>query len=167
MLTTYIEHRVPILLFIILIFCIRSNSYSQDLAQIQIANEYYSLGEIDKAIELYQKISRNQKNIPLIHNNYFDLLLSTGDYKSAEKYIDQQIKRRPDNIYFAIDKGILFSRKGDINQEESYYKKLFTSIEKDDRKTRQAAQYLIVKQKLDFAEELYLRGRKANKDPYR
>lgn len=167
MLTKLQFHRIRIFIIVYILICIRIVAYAQDLGQIQIANEYYSMGEIEKALDLYQKISRNQKNIPLIHSNYFDLLLSTGDYNTAEKYINQQIKRSPDNIYFAVDKGILFSRKGDFNQEETYFKKLFTSIEKDDRKTRQAAQYLIGKQKLDFAQELYLRGRKANKDPYR
>ncbi len=167
MLTKLYLHRFRIPVLIFLLMYVRIVAFSQDLAQIQIANEYYSLGEIEKALELYTKISRNQKNIPLIHNNYFDLLLSTGDYNAAEKYIDQQIKRRPDNIYFAIDKGILYSRKGDLNQEKTYYKKLFSTIEKDDRKTRRAAQYLMGKQKLDFAQELYLRGRKVSKDPYR
>jgi len=151
-------------LFLIII---TKGAFSQDINQIHIANEYYSMGDVDKALEMYKKLARNKKNIPIIHRNYFDLLLSTDDFKTAEKYIDDVIKSQPDNIYYAIDKGLLYKRANDEDKERNYYKKLFNNIKGDDRKTRQAAQYLIGKQKLDYAEELYLMARNEQKDPYR
>jgi tetratricopeptide (TPR) repeat protein len=144
-----------------------TEAFSQDINQINVANEYYTMGDVDKALEMYKKLARNKKNIPIIHRNYFDLLLSMDDFKTAEKYIDDVIKSRPDNIYYAIDKGLLYQRANDEDREKSYYKKVFNDIKKDDRKTRQAAQYLIGKQKLDYAEELYLMARNEQKDPYR
>jgi tetratricopeptide (TPR) repeat protein len=125
------------------------------------------MGDVDQALEMYKKLARNKKNIPIIHRNYFELLLSMDDLKTAEKYIDDVIKARPDNIYYIIDKGLLYQRTNDEDKENTYYKKVFNAIKKDDRKTRQAAQYLIGKQKLDYAEELYLMARNEQKDPYR
>lgn len=166
MLTTTKINGLYILCFLLLV-TITKGAFSQDINQINIANEYYSMGDVDKALEIYKKLARNKKNIPIIHRNYFDLLLSTDDFKTAEKYIDDVIKSRPDNIYYAIDKGLLYRRANDEDREHSYYKKLFVGIKEDDRKTRQAAQYLIGKQKLDYAEELYLMARNEQKDPYR
>ncbi len=151
----------------LLLITTTKEAFSQDISQINIANEYYSLGDVDKALEIYKKLARNKKNIPIIHRNYYDLLLSTDDFKTAEKYIDDVIKSRPENIYYAIDKGLLYRRANDEDKEHNYYKKLFNSIKGDNRKTRQAAQYLIGKQKLDYAEELYLMARNEQKDPYR
>ena len=151
-------------LFLIII---TKSAFSQDINQINIANEYYSMGDVDKALEMYKKLARNKKNIPIIHRNYFDLLLSTDDFKTAEKYIDDVIKSNPNNIYYTIDKGLLFRRANDEDKEQNYYKKVFNDIKDDDRKTRQAAQYLIGKQKLNYAEELYLMARNEQKDPYR
>ena len=151
-------------LFLIII---TKSAFSQDINQINIANEYYSMGDVDKALEMYKKLARNKKNIPIIHRNYFDLLLSTDDFKTAEKYIDDVIKSNPNNIYYTIDKGFLFRRPNDKVKEQNYYKKVFNDIKDDDRKTRQAAQYLIGKQKLNYAEELYLMARNEQKDPYR
>ncbi len=151
-------------LFLIII---TKSAFSQDINQINIANEYYSMGDVDKALEMYKKLARNKKNIPIIHRNYFDLLLSTDDFKTAEKYIDDVIKSNPNNIYYTIDKGFLFRKPNDKVKEQNYYKKVFNDIKDDDRKTRQAAQYLIGKQKLNYAEELYLMARNEQKDPYR
>lgn len=152
---------------ILVMVLLQSISAAQDINKINLANEYYALGDVEKALDLYGKLARNPKNIPIIHRNYFDLLLSTDDLKTAEKYIDQIIRSKPDNIYYAIDKGLLYKRAGETDKEKSYYRKIFDEIKKDDRKTRQAAQYLVGKQKLDDAEELYLMARNQQKDPYR
>ncbi len=155
------------ILYCLFLIIITKSAFSQDINQINIANEYYSMGDVDKALEMYKKLARNKKNIPIIHRNYFDLLLSTDDFKTAEKYIDDVIKSNPNNIYYTIDKGLLYRQPNDEDKEQNYYKKVFNNIKDDDRQTRQAAQYLIGKQKLNYAEELYLMARNEQKDPYR
>ncbi len=155
------------ILYCFLFLLLTKAALAQDINQINLANEYYTMGDVDKALDMYKKLARNKKNIPIIHRNYFELLLSMDDLKTAEKYIDDVIKSRPDNIYYTIDKGLLYQRANDKDKESSYYKKVFNDLKKDDRKTRQAAQYLIGKQKLDYAEELYLLARNEQKDPYR
>src|SRR5210317_1194435 len=144
------------ILISLFLITITKSAFSQDINQINVANEYYSMGDVDKALDMYKKLARNKKNIPIIHRNYFDLLLSTDDFKTAEKYIDDIIKSNPENIYYVIDKGLLYRQAYDEDKEQNYYKKIFNNIKDDDRKTRQAAQYLIGKQKLAYAEELYL-----------
>ena len=55
--------------YIPLFFCLLINtlSFAQDITQINLANEYYSMGDVEKAKDLYEKLSRNPKNIPIIH----------------------------------------------------------------------------------------------------
>ena len=90
------------ILYCLFIITITKSAFSQDINQINIANEYYSMGDVDKALEMYKKLARNKNNIPIIHRNYFDLLLSTDDFKTAEKYIDDVIKSNPNNIYYTM-----------------------------------------------------------------
>ena len=59
---------------------------SQDHENISLANEYFNMGELNKARELYEKLARNSKNIPIIHDNYFELMISLGEFIEAEKY---------------------------------------------------------------------------------
>ncbi len=140
-------------------------STAQSLTDINLANEYYTLGELEKAKDLYQKLSRNQKNIPLIHKNYFEILLSTNDYQTAERYIDKNIKDFPNNVFYAVDKGLIFGRQGKVQKEKEYYNKLIDEIKKDERKLRMTAQYFIRNQKLDYGIQLYEAGRTIHKDP--
>ncbi len=142
------------------------DTFSQNVSEVNIANEYYVMGEIEKAKEIYQKLSKNNKNIPLIHQNYFEILLSTNDYKTAEKYIIQVMKDNPGNIYYSIDKGLIYGRQGLMNEEEKYYEELIKELINDERKLRSAAQYFIRNQKLEYAIKIYLSGREAKKDPY-
>jgi len=161
------KHRLIRNFYLVAIFycSIYAPSVAQNLADINLANEYYSLGELEKAKDLYQKLSRNPKNIPLIHKNYFEILLSTNDYQSAEKYIDKNIKDFPDNVFYAVDKGLIFGRKGNIQQEKAYYENLIDGVKQDERKLRMTAQYFIRNQKLEYGIQLYEAGRAIQKDP--
>jgi tetratricopeptide (TPR) repeat protein len=138
----------------------------QDLSDINLANEYYTMGELEKAKDIYEKLSSNPRNIALIHKNYFEILLSTNDYKNAEKYIERNIRDFPDNVFYVVDKGLIYGRQGEIQRENEYYEKLIGEISGDERKLRLTAQYFIRNQKLEYAVQLYEAGRKLQKDSY-
>ncbi len=161
--STTMKARVLVLILLILI---GNYVYAQDQYQISLANEYYSLGELDKARDIYEKLAKNRKNFPLIHGNYFELLLSLGEYETAENYINKRIKINPNNLFYRVDKGIIFYRQGNESKEESYFKKFFSEIKKDDIKTRVVTKYLMKKQMLSEAEDLYLNARKFKGNTY-
>ncbi|MEJ0054535.1 MAG: hypothetical protein WDN75_02155 [Bacteroidota bacterium] len=48
------------------------SAYSQD-SEIRIANEYFLKGDKEKALAMYQSLSKNVENIPAIHSNYLNL----------------------------------------------------------------------------------------------
>jgi tetratricopeptide (TPR) repeat protein len=123
------------------------------------------MGELEKAKDIYEKLSRNSRNITLIHKNYFEIMLSTNDFKNAERYIDKNIREFPDNVFYLVDKGIIYGRQGELQIENEYYEKLIDAISGDERKIRLAAQYFIRNQKLEYAVRLYETGRRKQKDP--
>src|SRR5258705_3740302 len=67
--------------------------WAQDTQEIQIANEYLSRGEKLKALEAYQALVKNPINVPLVHANYFALLLTTSHYREAQNYLEKIIRR--------------------------------------------------------------------------
>jgi tetratricopeptide (TPR) repeat protein len=137
----------------------------QDIENINLANEYYQNGELEKAKELYDKLSKNTSNVALIHNNYFDLLLIQGDFDQATKYIDRRIKENPGNNFFLVDKGLILKRKGEREQESDYFKKLIKDISTDEYQTRLVAQYFIKKQMFDYAQQVYILSRSVLNNP--
>ncbi len=135
-------------------------AFSQNRQEINLANEYYYNGDLDKAFSMYKDLSKSIRNIPLIHQNYFKLLINTGRTEEAEKYIDKVIKKFPSNINYYIDKGLIFREKNEEEKERKYYKKLIENISSDPFMVQVAAQRMIQHQMYEYALETYKAGRK-------
>ena len=104
MLKTNYKYLIYILLFLSFI---THQVHAQDTQEVQLANQYLQQGENEKALVLYEKLEKNVKNIPLIHDRYFQLMIMMGRFDQAEKYIEKAIKRYPANLYYQIDKGLI------------------------------------------------------------
>lgn len=139
---------------------------SQDNQKIQLANEYYMQGDADKALDIYEELSNDLRTIPLIHTNYFGLLLSTKDFKNARKYIQRLNKTYPNNIYYQVDYGILLSEQGEENAAVQQFNEVIALAKEDQYKLRVTAQYFLSKQRYDYALQTYLVGRKNNNQAF-
>lgn len=138
---------------------------AQNTTEIQLANQYIQQGENDKALLLFEKLERNTKNIPLIHENYFQLMLMTGKFDQAEKYIDKTIKRYPSNLYYQIDKGLIYLQNNKASEADKYFDNIIDQISEDQFKVRIAAQHFSKNQQLEYALETYRRSRKKMDEP--
>lgn len=139
--------------------------YAQDTQEAQLANQYQQQGENEKALALYEKLEKNTKNIPLIHERYFQLMLMTGRFDQAEVYIERAIKKYPGNLYYQIDKGLIYDQKNDKEQSRKYFEKLIADISDDPFKVRVASQHFTKQQLFDYALMTYQAGRKKMNDP--
>jgi len=138
---------------------------AQNAEQIQLANEYHLIGELEKAINIYSDLAKDSKNIPLIHSNYFNLLTNAEEYKEAEKYIKNNIKKFKGNVYYQVDYGILLLAQGNDLEANQQFTTIIKDIKQDQYRLRIIAQYLVQKQLREWALTAYLDGRKANDNP--
>ncbi len=138
---------------------------AQNVTDIQLANQYVQQGENEKALLLYEKLEKNVKNIPGIHQRYFQLMLMTGRFDRAEKYINRAIKYYPSNIYYHIDKGLIYVQKNNKPAAKKYFENLIEQISDDAFKVRIAAQHFSKNQQLEYAIETYIKSRKKMNDP--
>jgi tetratricopeptide (TPR) repeat protein len=138
----------------------------QDNQKIQLANEYYMQGDADKALDIYEDLSNDLRAIPLIHTNYFGLLLSTKDFKTAKKYIQRLNKTYPNNIYYQVDYGMLLSEQSEDEAASKQLNDVINLAKEDQYKLRVTAQYFLSKQLYSYALQTYLVGRKSNNQSY-
>lgn len=138
---------------------------AQDNQKIQLANEYYLQGETEKALDLYDDLAKDLNAIPLIHTNYFSLLLDTKDYKNCSRYIQRLIKAFPTNLYYQIDNGILLQEQELSKEANAQFLSVITSAQDDQYKLRIVAQYFINKQLYTYAKQTYLIARETSKQP--
>lgn len=138
---------------------------AQDNEKIQLANEYYIKGELSKAKEIYAELTRNPKNVALVHNNYFNILINTKSYSEAEKYLEKLHKQFPENVLYEIDLGILYFRRGEVEAADKEFNRIIKDVEKNQNGLRLAAQYFLNNQFPEYALKAYQQGRKAVGNP--
>src|SRR5690554_2134518 len=110
--------RTFFLTFLLTLFYI--NCFCQS-DEIKIANQYYNNEEYDKALPLYQKISRNTGDMAIVYNNHLSTLLTLKNFSDAEKLIKKIIKAYPDNIYYKADEYLLvLSQKGEEKSDKEF-----------------------------------------------
>ncbi len=140
--------------------------FGQDNNDIQLANEYYGQGQYDKAQKLYEELAKNYTNIPLIHNNYFFLLLEKADYAKSEKYLKKLIKRFPKNWYYRLDLGLLMFNRDGETRADSYFRDVIDQIKFENYLVSITADYFVNKQLTQYAILTFTEGRKSLNNPY-
>jgi tetratricopeptide (TPR) repeat protein len=139
---------------------------AQKRESVELANEYYRMGEVDKAKDLYSSLAKNSQNISFIHKNYLNVLLQLDDFNEAEKYIDKVLRWYPENINYMIDKGFIYVRAGEINKADSYFNELIEMLSFDQYQTRRAVQYMLQQQLTSYAILALQTTRVRSKDPF-
>ncbi|MFY0591673.1 tetratricopeptide repeat protein [Roseivirga sp.] len=134
---------------------------------VQIAREYFTIGEFDKARVEFEKLAKNKRNIPRIHDTYLNLLLTQEDYSSAEKYVKKVIKDNPDNFEYEIDLATVYRAKKEEGKIDAILDRIIDREKKiaaEDKKPtriRILANKFFEKNFREKALEAYTEGRKA------
>ena len=141
---------------------VSSVAQSQDLGEIQIAQEYWIRGEKEKALSAYQLLTRNPDNITLIHNNYFNLLIDMAKFKEAEDYVERVMRRNPNQISYRLDLGVAYVRSGDVQKADRYFKSLIKNSSDDVFRLKSISDYLAAHNLVDHAVFTLLQAREVS-----
>lgn len=148
-----------LLVFVFVHLTILAQSISIDLAQ-----QYYAKGELEKAFEIYSKLAKKQGNWQLIYTQYFSLLIQLNEFQKASKYIGKIIRSNPNNPNYKIDKGkLVFAEKGEAKANQ-YYEHLRSQLSIDPFISRRASQYYLQNGEREQAVELLLLARQKSGD---
>ncbi|WP_422360948.1 tetratricopeptide repeat protein [Reichenbachiella sp.] len=150
--------------FYLILIIIPTLGAAQNSNQVQLANEYYSNGELDKALDIYEKLAGNPQYIQQIHNNYLNILITKGEYKQAEKHLKKATRYYPSNVYYQIDYGLLYQEMGQIEKANDVFNQTIENSKENKYLIGTAAQYFISKQLTPYALKAYQQARKSNKD---
>ena len=116
--------------------------FAQSHDEIQLANEYYQQGDIEKAKLLYGELAENPYNTQLIAGNYLSLLKSISEFDQAEKFLQKAIKTFPSNIQFKSSLAAVYKESGDADKLASYIKELRKESKSNPFQLSILAQYL-------------------------
>jgi tetratricopeptide (TPR) repeat protein len=155
-----------IFILCLFLFTIHFAAFAQTETEMLLAGEYYAQGEYEKAILLYEKMAKKQQFIYDIHKNYLDALLKLQKYDEAEKYTKKQAKTYPNEGFFNIDYATVLNLQKKTKEAAKQLDEFTDRITKDDYQIRRNVNYYIQANFYDYAEKLYLAGRKNGNDRY-
>lgn len=148
------------LLFIFLITKIHL-VLSQDVEEINIAQEYISAGQIEKAKDIFEKLSKKKENIKEIYKDYSEVLTESKDFEILSKFIKKSIKAYPENFYYKID--LYLVKKNNEGNKRVIDRELEYLLDELNEKPTfyvNAGTYLSQKNAFDEALIIFIKGRK-------
>lgn len=124
---------------------------AQNHSDIQLANEYFLKGDKKKAIELYRDLAKSDANIPLIHNNYLNILLDAAGYDEAHSYLKRITRRDPENIQYRLDIGFVMVRSGDVAKADKHFREIIGELRGSVHMAKVVSDYLSSRSLIDYA----------------
>lgn len=130
---------------------------AQGLYNLDLARQYESTGEFDKAAVYYEK----QYNIDPFgtYEPYLKCLKQIKDYKEAEKLIKKQAKRGAGAGKYNVDLGLLYEMEGDTDKAKKQFETAIKNLHPDAGDIYAVANTFIMNGKPDLALETFLKGR--------
>jgi tetratricopeptide (TPR) repeat protein len=141
-------------------------AHTQNSQDIQLANEYVIQGDKAKALELYKGLAKNEENIPLIHNNYMNVLLDLNLFDEAKNYLKRVLKRDPSNLQYELDLAIVYIRSGDLSRADKYLKELISDNKSNVQAVKMIADYLSARSLSEYAILALIESRRFLGNPY-
>lgn len=147
---------------LIIIYCF---GFGQETDKIQIAAEYYQQGEFDKALTLYDELSKDQRNTQLISSNYISLLQSQQRTKDAEKFLKLAIKTYPNNSVYPSKLAGLYNKTLQLQKLETLVESLFEKNRLNPFQLSKLAQNFTIEKLYPESISFYNKSREIRDDP--
>ena len=160
----YYDYKLYIIVLILItVLCVDKVVAQQQ--DISIANEYWTKGEKEKAYELFSSLAKSAENLPLIHNNYLNLLITLSKFKEAEGHTEKMIKREPSNLNYKADLVLIYVKQGDLIKAQKFFGSTVRNNLEDQFKIKALADHLLSNGLAEYAETAYKENRLFSGNP--
>ena len=144
-------------LFILILFVQNLAVFAQGSDE-QLAAQYYSNGEYDKAIVLYKKIFKDNPNSLYVYENYLNSLIAVGDQSDAEDLVKKQIKRVKTGFNYKVDLGYVYDQFKEPIKAKDYFNELMDEYLVEQNAVNSLAQAFLRRQYLAQAIQCFELG---------
>jgi predicted Zn-dependent protease len=139
--------RLALILFIS-IFALTASAQNSDE---ELAAQYYSNGEYEKAEALYKNLFKTNPNSIYIYENYLNTLIALGNQNDAESLVKKQIRKDKNAANFKIDLGYVYEQFEEYKKADNYFDELTSEYLNDESSISYFAQALLRRQYTDRA----------------
>ncbi|MFD0765480.1 tetratricopeptide repeat protein [Mucilaginibacter lutimaris] len=123
-----------------------------------LARQYAANGEQQKALDLYQKLFKQDGET--YFQQYFNVLLTFKKYDDAEAIAKKMLRKYPGNNEFIIALGTVYTQQGNTAKAEALYNDLIKNLPADQNAIAGIASQFYQSANADYAIKIFLQGRK-------
>jgi len=126
--------------------------------ELQLAKQYTSNGELQKALDIYQQLYKQDNEA--YFGSYIAALLSMKKFDEAESITRKIARRHPGEHRYAVTLGKIYTQKGDIDKANAVYDDLIKGMPADPAAVSALATEFYQAENADYAIKIFLQGRK-------
>ncbi|MFD0792641.1 tetratricopeptide repeat protein [Mucilaginibacter litoreus] len=143
--------------FILLICGFITSVYAQN-NDILLAQQYLRNGEQEKALDLYQKLYRQDNQS--FYQPYFNALISFKKYDEAENVTKKMIRKYPQSSEYAVALGTVYTQQGKTDKADDVFNDLIKKMPAEQTAIEALAAQFYQNANADYAVRIFLQGRK-------
>jgi tetratricopeptide (TPR) repeat protein len=143
--------------FVFFAVCCCSKLVAQTDEQ-QLAAQYNANGEYGKALDIYQKLYK--ENNDTYFGNYVKTLLSLKKFDEAESATKKMIRKHPGSAEYVITLGSVYTQHGNADKANTLYDGLIKSLPPDQNTIDMLASEFYQGANTDYAVKTFQAGRK-------
>lgn len=126
--------------------------------ELLLAKQYSSNGEHQKALEIYQKLYKQDNDA--YFNNYIGTLLSLKKFDDAESTAKKMIRRHPSAAEYVITLGSVYTQHGETEKANALYDDLIKKMPADQNAVAMLAAQFYQGTNANYAIKTFVQGRK-------
>lgn len=149
-------------LFFILLFTAIGSSLFAQQKEDELAAQYFSNNEFDKAADLYEKLLAKNSRSGYYYENLLSCYFKLSRFDDAEKMVKKQLRKNEDNAYYPVDLGYVFKKAGQDEKAKKQWEEVITKLKPSEAYTTETANAFQKRGETGLAIQTYLKSRKLN-----
>jgi tetratricopeptide (TPR) repeat protein len=125
---------------------------------LQLARQYTANGELQKALDIYQKLYKQDNEAYYIY--YVNGLLGLKKFDEAENVAKKMLRKHSSEYQYSIWLGRIYTQKGDTEKANAIYDDLLKNLPADAGAISNLATQFYQAENVDYAVKIFLQGRK-------
>jgi tetratricopeptide (TPR) repeat protein len=139
------------------LFMLTSRLFAQE-NDLQLARQFATNGEFQKALDIYQKLYKQDNEVYFTY--YINGLLSVKKFDDAESVAKKMLRKHPGDYQYSIALGRVYTQKGETDKANTVYDDLLKNLPADAGAIANVATQFYQAENVDYAIKIFEQGRK-------
>lgn len=139
-------------------FLMSSGALLAQNSDLQLAHQFSINGEEQKALDIYQKLYKEDNDS--FYAYYLNSLLNLKRYDEAENITKKQLRKHPQDNQYAVALGRIYTQQGHVDKAAAVYDNLLKNLPADQSTIANLATQFYQAENADYAIKIFQQGRK-------